>query len=93
MRVLQNYQIPLTLVTFVNCYKRLSLLRLSNQALWLRDKTVMLVLAAGATSSWAYAVTLGCLSSMVGHLVTNQGNSLVWQMGGATLSIILLAHL
>ncbi len=49
--VLQHYQIPLTLVTFVNCYKRLSLLRLSNQTLWLCDKTVMLVLAAGAASS------------------------------------------
>jgi hypothetical protein len=30
---------------------------------------------------------------MTEHLVMNQGNSLVWQMGGATLSIILLAHL
>jgi hypothetical protein len=51
MRVLQHYQIPLTLSTFVNCYKRLSSLKLSNQALWLRDKTVMLVLAARAVSS------------------------------------------
>jgi len=53
----------------------------------------MLVLAIGAASSWTYAVMLGCSSSMAGHLVTNQGNSLVWQMGGATLSIIFLAHL
>jgi hypothetical protein len=64
MRVLQHYQIPLTLVTFANCYKRLSSLKLSNQALWLRDKTVMLVLVAGAASSWTYVVTLGCSSSM-----------------------------
>jgi len=71
MRVLQHYQIPLTLATFVNCYKRLSSLRLSNQTLWLHDKTMMLVLAAGAVSSWTYAVTLGCSSSMVGHLATN----------------------
>jgi hypothetical protein len=62
MRVLQHYQIPLTLVTFVNCYKHLSSLRLSNQAWWLCDKTVMLVLAVGAASSWTYAVTLGCSS-------------------------------
>jgi hypothetical protein len=80
-------------ITFVNCYKRLSSLRSSNQALLLRDKTVMLVLAAKAASSWTYVVTLGCSSLMAGHLATNQGSSLVWQMGGATLSIILLAHL
>jgi hypothetical protein len=74
-------------------YEKILSLRLSNQALWLRDKTVMLVLVAGATSSWTYVVTLGCSSSMAGHLATNQGSSLVWQMGGAALSIILLAHL
>jgi hypothetical protein len=85
MRVLHHYQIPLTLVTFGNCYKRLSSLRLSNQALWLHDKTVMLMLAARAASSWTYAVTLGCSSSMARHLATNQGSSLVWQMGGASL--------
>jgi len=93
MRVLQHYQIPLTLVTFVNCYKRLSSLRLSNQMLWLHDKIVMILLVVGVVSSWTYAVTLGCSSSMVGHLATNQGSSLVWQMGGVTLLIILLAHL
>ncbi len=71
MCVLQHYQIPLTLVTFMNCYKHLNLLRLSNQALWLCDKIVMLVLAIRATSSWTYAVMLGCSSSMVGHLATN----------------------
>ncbi len=78
---------------FVNCYKRLSSLRLSNQTLWLHDKTVMLMLVIGVASSWTYAVMLGCSSSMVGHLATNKGNSLVWQMGGVALSIILLAHL
>ncbi len=93
MRVLQHYQIPLTLVTFVNYYKHLSSLRLNNQTLWLHDKIVMLVLAVRAASSWTYVVTLGCSSSMAGHMATNQGNSLVWQMGGATLLIILLAHL
>jgi hypothetical protein len=50
MHVLQHYQIPLTLATFVNCYKRLRLLRLNNQTLWLCDKTVMLVLTVGAAS-------------------------------------------
>jgi hypothetical protein len=93
MRVLQHYQIPLTLATFVNCYKRLSLLRRSNQALWLRDKTVTLVLVARVASSSTYAVTLGCSSSMAKHLATNQGSSFVWQMGGIALSIILLDHL
>jgi hypothetical protein len=78
MHILQHYQIPLTLATFVNCYKQLSSLRLSNQALWLRDKIVMLVLAIGAASSWTYAMTLGCSSSMARHLATNQGSSLVW---------------
>jgi hypothetical protein len=73
---------------FVNCYKRLS-----NQTLWLHDKTVMLMLVIGVASSWTYAVMLGCSSSMVRHLATNKGNSLVWQMGGVALSIILLAHL
>jgi hypothetical protein len=77
MRILQHYQIPLTLATFVNCYKRLSSLSLSNQTLWLCDKTVTLVLAAGAASFWTYVVTLGCSSLMAGHLATNQGSSLV----------------
>jgi hypothetical protein len=93
MHVLQRYQIPLTLTTFVNCYRHLSSLRLSNQVLWLSDKTAMLVLAARVVSSWTYVMMLGCSSSMAGHLVTNQGSSIVWQMGGATLLIILLAHL
>jgi hypothetical protein len=93
MRVLQHYQIPLILATFVNCYKHLNLLRQSNQALWLRDKTVTLVLVAKVARSWTYAVTLGCSSSMAKHLTTNQGSSFVWQIGGVALSIILLAHL
>jgi hypothetical protein len=71
MRKLQHYQIPLTLVTFVNYYKCLSSLRLNNQALWLRDKIVMLVLAVGAANFWTYVVTLGCSSSMAEHLATN----------------------
>jgi hypothetical protein len=45
MRVLQRYQIPLTIRTFVNCYRCLSLLKLSNQVLWLNDRTTTLVLA------------------------------------------------
>jgi hypothetical protein len=53
----------------------------------------MIVLVARAVISWTYDVTLGCSSSMVGRLVMNQGSSLVWQMGGATLSIILLVHM
>jgi hypothetical protein len=65
----------------------------NNQVLWLSDRTVTPVLAARAASSWTYVVTLGCSSLMAGQLVTNQGSSLIWQMGGATLSIILLAHL
>jgi hypothetical protein len=93
MHVLQRYQIPLTLATFMNCYKRLSLRKLSNQALWLSDKIVTLMLAAKAVSSWTYAMTLGYSSLMVEHPVTNQGSSLAWQMGGVALSIILLAHL
>jgi hypothetical protein len=92
MRILQLYQMPLTLTTFVNCYRHLSSLRLSNQALWLNDKTMTAVLVARATSSWTYVVTLGCSSSMAGHLVTNRESSLAWQMGGVTLSIILLVH-
>ncbi len=75
MHVLQHYQIPLTLVTFINWYRRLSLLRLNNQALWLSDKTRTPELVARAVSSWTYVVTLGCSSSMAGHLVTNQGCS------------------
>jgi len=44
--------LPNTLDTSDLCeHKRLSSLRLSNQVLWLRDKTVMLVLAVGAASS------------------------------------------
>ncbi len=50
MCVLQRYHIPLTLATFVNCYRRLSSLRLNNQVLWLRDRTMTLVLAARAAS-------------------------------------------
>jgi hypothetical protein len=76
MRVLQHYQIPLTLATFVNCYKCLSSLKLSNQTLWLSDKTAMLVLAPGVVSSWTSAMMLGCSSSMAEHLVTNRGSSL-----------------
>jgi hypothetical protein len=73
----------MTLAKFVNCYRCLSSLKLSKQTLWLHDKTLMLVLAVGAVSYY----------SMVGHLATNQGSSLVWQMGGVALSIILLVHL
>ncbi len=65
----------------MNYYERLSLLRLNSQALWLSDKTAMPVLVARATRSWTYVATLGCSSSMVGHLVTNRGCSLAWQMG------------
>jgi hypothetical protein len=93
MHVLQRYHIPLTLATFVNYYRRLSSLRLSNQALWLNNRTATPMLVVGATSSLTYVVTLGCSASMVGHLATNQGNSLAWQMGGVALLIILLAHL
>jgi len=71
MRVLQRYQIPLTLMTFVNYYRHLNLRRLSNQVLWLNDKTVTPVLAVGAVKSWTYVVTLGCSFSMVEHPVTN----------------------
>jgi hypothetical protein len=56
-------------------------------------QTMMLVLAAKVMSSWTYVVMLGCSSSMAEHLVTNQGSSLVWQMEGVTLLIILLALL
>ncbi len=49
--------------------------------------------SVGDTSSWTYVMMLGCSSLMVEHLVTNQGSSLAWQMGGASLSIILLTHL
>ncbi len=93
MCVLQLYQIPCTLATFVNCYRHLSSLILSNQALWLSDRSATLMLVVGAMSSQTYAVMLGCSSSMAGHLVTNRGNSLAQQMGGVTLLIILLAHL
>jgi hypothetical protein len=75
MCVLSRYQIPLTLVTFVNCYRCLSSRRLSNQVLWLSDKTATPVLAVRAASSWTYVVTLGCSSSMVEYPVTNQGSS------------------
>jgi hypothetical protein len=51
MHILQHYQIPLTLTTFVNYYRHLNSRRLSNQALWLSDKIVMPVLVDGATSS------------------------------------------
>jgi hypothetical protein len=72
---LQCYQIPLTIVTFVNCYKRLSSWRQNNQALWLNNKIVTPVLAAGTVNSWTYAMTLGCSLLMVEHPVTNQGSS------------------
>jgi hypothetical protein len=81
MRVLQRHYIPLTLTTFVNCYMRLSLLRLNNQALWLSDKIAMPVLAVKAMSSWTYVVMLGYSSLIARRLMTNQGNSLAWQMG------------
>jgi len=48
MHILQHYQIPLTLATFVNYYRHLNLLKLNNQVLWLSDKTATLVLAARA---------------------------------------------
>jgi len=77
MRVLQRYQIPLTLATIVNYYKRLSSWRLSNQASWLSDRIATPVLMVGAVSSWTYVVMFGCSSSMAKHLVTNKGGSLV----------------
>jgi len=77
----------------MNCHRRLSSLRLNNQVLWLNNRTLTLVLATKAVSSWTYVVTLSYSSLMARHLVTNQGNSFAWQMGGITLSIILLAHL
>ncbi len=88
MRVLQHYQIPLTLLTFVNCYRRPNSLRLSNQALWLNNRIVTPVLVVGA-----YAMMLGWSSSMIGHLVTNQGSSFAWQMGSVALSTMFLVHL
>jgi hypothetical protein len=71
MRVLQHYQIPLTLTTFVNYYMFLNSRRLSNQALWLSNRIVMPVFAAGAASSYTYVVMLGWSSSMAKHPVTN----------------------
>jgi hypothetical protein len=50
MCVLQRYYIPLTLPTFVNYYMRLNSLKLSNQALWLSDRTVTPMLATRAVS-------------------------------------------
>jgi hypothetical protein len=82
MHVLQCYQTPLIIATFANYYRHLSSLRLNNQLLWLSDKTATLILTAGVASSWTYVVMLGYSSSMVGHLVTNQGSSLTWQFGG-----------
>jgi len=41
----------------------------------LSDRIAMPMLAAMAVNSWTYAMTLGCSSSMAGHLVMNQGNS------------------
>jgi hypothetical protein len=61
----------MTLMLFVNCYRVLSLLKLSNQVLWLSDRIMTLVLAARVVSSWTYVVTLGCSSSIAGHLMTN----------------------
>jgi hypothetical protein len=52
MRVLQRYQIPLTLLMFMNCYMCLNSLKLNNQVLWLSDKTATPVMAIGAASSW-----------------------------------------
>jgi uncharacterized protein YcfL len=78
MRILELYQTPLTLATFVNCYSHLSLLRLSNQALWLNDKTMTPTLAIGAASSSTYAVTLGYSSSMAKHMVMNQESLPTW---------------
>jgi UDP-N-acetylmuramoylalanine-D-glutamate ligase len=46
-----THQIPLTLATFVNYYRRMSSLRLSNQVLWLNDKTATPMLAVEAASS------------------------------------------
>ncbi len=40
-----------TLATFVNYYGRLSLLKLSNQVLWLNDRIMTPLLAIGAVSS------------------------------------------
>jgi len=51
MRVLQHYQIPLTLATFVNYYMHLSSLRLGNQVLWLSNRIATLMLVARAVSS------------------------------------------
>jgi hypothetical protein len=93
MRVLEFYQTPLTLATFVNYYRHLSSLRLNNQALRLNDKTVTPALAAGAASSLTYVVLLGCSSLMAEHLVMNQGSLLAWQIEDVALSIILLVHL
>ncbi len=49
--------------------------------LWLSDRTITLVLVVGATNSWTYVVTLGCSSSMAGHLVKNKRSSFAWQIG------------
>ncbi len=46
-----------------------------------KRQTMTPMFVARAVSSWTYVVTLGCSSSMVEHLVTNQGSSLVWQWG------------
>jgi hypothetical protein len=51
------------------------------------------MLATRGASFWTYVVTMGYSSLMAEHPTTNQGSSVVWQMGGAALSIILLAHL
>jgi hypothetical protein len=81
MRVLQLYHTPLTLVTFVNYYKCLSSLRLSNQMLWLNDRIATLMLVVGAVSSWTYAVMLGCSSSMAGNLGRIRGIHLLRKWG------------
>jgi hypothetical protein len=52
MHVLQCYQIPLTITTFVNCYRRLSSWRLNNQTFCLSDRIAMPMLAVGVTSFW-----------------------------------------
>jgi uncharacterized membrane protein len=78
MRVLQHYQILLTLATFVNYYRRLNSQKLSNQALWLNDSIAMPMLVARAMNFWTYVVTLGCSFLMAKHSVMNQGSSLAW---------------
>ncbi len=53
--------------------------------LWLSNRTVTLMLAARAVNSWTYVVTLGCSFSMVGHMVTNQGEFTCLANGGRNI--------